>query len=1036
MLLSIALPLHSQRVILTGIVDGDATGGLPKAIELYVEGTVDLGNYTIVRYANGGTSGTPLSLSGVYSDRFVYLTNNATALAETFGTAGDFADPIVSGTISGNGNDQFELQLAGTPIDLIGGSLGDASNVYQDGFLYRTDNTGPTPVFDLNKWTGGNGLLDGLSYAEMGAAIPFGTYSAGAAGPTVTVTSGANLAEPAGNGGFLITLSEPADAAVNVTYTLSGTAELGTDYTDPNGGSVTLTAGTTDFSVDLIVIDDAEIEGEETIELTLVSVSDATYRATGSAAIVVADDDLAGTVLISTVQGPGFTTPLLGETVTVEAVVTGVFNDGGNGGLRGFYLQEEEADSDGNPTTSEGIFVFSDNADVSVGDLLKLSGQAAEFSGQTQLGGVTYELLATGLPLPTAVSLSLPLADSSLEALEGMRVAPVDLIVTETFDLARFGEITVTSGERLIQFTECNAPDAAAFAAYTAAQENDRILIDDGRNGSNLTPILLPDGTELTASNTLRSGQTIENLTGILGYGFNQYRIQPTETEAVTFGGNVRPEGPPEVGGEIRVISANVLNYFTTLNQRGADNAEEFERQQAKIVSALCALRGDIVGLVEIENNDYVALEALIAAIAERCGVDYGYVVSPNTGSDQIMVALIYRPDRVEESGFAAALDTPASVFIGPGTNRVPLAQTFRVIDPTSKNYGQELTVAINHFKSKGSGCNDDAGDGAGNCNAIRDAAARELTAWLATYPTGVEEEDILILGDLNAYRMEDPIQTILAAGYFNTKVAVADPASFPCGGGAASYGFMGQWGSLDYALASNSLSDALTGAAAWDVNAAEPTAVDYNLEGPGGDVFAPDYFRFSDHNPIVVGLDLGPALSEDVVNLTGRALGRKVQLTWKTVSDITASYFAIERLTADGTFTTIGTVRVSGGNSNGNRKYVFNDQTAPSGANTYRLRVVEADGTARYSEEVSVALLGKSLAAVAQATGPGVYRIATYTEATTFTLVSLSGQVLQRGQLANTGGEVNAAALPAGMYLLYLTDAEVAREPVKILVP
>ena len=1032
-LLSAALPSYAQRVLLTGIVDGDATGGLPKAIELYVEGTVDLTPYTVVRYSNGSTTGFgTIDPTGVYTDRFVYLTSNLEAFAATFGTSGDFSDPIVSGNVSGNGNDVFELQLNGTAVDQTGGSVGDGSNVYQDGYLYRIDGTGPTPAFDLSEWTGGNGVLDGLGYAEMGAVIPFGTYQGGASGPTVSVTATTDLAEPATDGGFTVTLSEAASTDVTITYVLEGTATESEDYTDTNNGSLTIAAGSLSATVELTVLDDNVVEGDETVDITLLTVSDPGYSVSGGGSLTITDNDLEGTVLISTVQGDGFSTPLSGETVTVEAIVVGDFTEG----LRGFYLQEEDADSDGNPATSEGIFVFEDGVDVSLGDLVRVTGRAGEFSGQTQISAFTVELLATGLPLPTATTFTLPLSDPDLEALEGMRIAPEDLVVTENFNLARFGEVTVTSDQRLIQFTECNEPDAAGYAAYNAEQNRDVLLIDDGRNGSNVTPILLPDGSVLSADNTLRSGETIENLIGVLGYGFNQYRIQPTEQEDVVFTGNDRPDSAPEVGGEIKVVSANVLNYFTTLNSRGADNQLEFERQQAKIVAGLCELDGDIVGLIEIENNDYVALENLIAAIASECGTAYSYVVSPNTGTDQIMVALIYRPDRVTESGTAAALATPESIFVGPGTNRVPLAQTFRVIDPSSANYGQQLTVAVNHFKSKGSGCGDNVNDGAGECNTIRDAAARELTQWLATYPTGVGEEDILIVGDLNSYRMEDPIQTILEAGYFSTTVATSSPESFPCGGGGASYVFQGEWGSLDYILASNSLADAVTGAANWAVNAPEPPILDYNLEFNGDEYYAPDFYRFSDHDPIVVGLDLGPALTDAVVNLTATAKGNKVQLRWKTTSDIEAGYFAVERLQADGTYITIGTVKISGGNSNGNRQYVFNDQNATAGENTYRLRVVSETGTERYTEPVTATLAAPAYAKMVSTTAPGVYRVADYDASTTYTVVNMGGAILQRGRLMDVGGEIRVTGFPAGMYLLYLTDARELHEPIKLLVP
>ena len=80
------------------------------------------------------------------------------------------------------------------------------------------------------------------------------------------------------------------------------------------------------------------------------------------------------------------------------------------------------------------------------------------------------------------------------------------------------------------------------------------------------------------------------------------------------------------------------------------------------------------------------------------------------------------------------------------------------------------MTVAVNHFKSKGSDCDElgdpDTGDGQGNCNGTRTQAAAALADFLASDPTGSGDPDVLIIGDLNAYDEEDPIDTLKAAGY------------------------------------------------------------------------------------------------------------------------------------------------------------------------------------------------------------------------------------------------------------------------------
>ncbi|MCS6939132.1 MAG: endonuclease/exonuclease/phosphatase family protein, partial [Roseiflexus sp.] len=221
-------------------------------------------------------------------------------------------------------------------------------------------------------------------------------------------------------------------------------------------------------------------------------------------------------------------------------------------------------------------------------------------------------------------------------------------------------------------------------------------------------------------------------------------------------------------------------------------------------------------------------------------------------GTDAIKVAIIYKPAVVEPTGRTAALNTVAFVNGGDGAprNRPALAQTFR-----HRATGEDVTVVVNHFKSKGSPCDaPDAGDGSGNCNIVRRTAAQELVAWLATNPTGTRDADILIIGDLNAYAQEDPIDVLRAAGY-------TDLARTFIGADAYSYVFNGQWGTLDYALASPSALAKVSGVTEYHINADEPSVLDYNLNfksaGQVTSLFAPDQYRTSDHDPILVGLNM-----------------------------------------------------------------------------------------------------------------------------------------------------------------------------------
>jgi uncharacterized protein len=167
--------------------------------------------------------------------------------------------------------------------------------------------------------------------------------------------------------------------------------------------------------------------------------------------------------------------------------------------------------------------------------------------------------------------------------------------------------------------------------------------------------------------------------------------------------------------------------------------------------------------------------------------------------------------------------------------------------------------VVVNHFKSKGScpssGPDSDQGDGQGCWNANRTLAAEAMVDWLATYPTGIVDDDVLVTGDLNAYAMEDPVRVFLDAGYTNLNLAFG-------GVDAYSYVFDGQWGYLDHALASPSMLTQVTGAAEYHINADEPSVLDYNTDFKTANhveiLYAPNEFRTSDHDPVLIGLCLG----------------------------------------------------------------------------------------------------------------------------------------------------------------------------------
>jgi predicted extracellular nuclease len=559
-----------------------------------------------------------------------------------------------------------------------------------------------------------------------------------------------------------------------------------------------------------------------------------------------------GATRIGDIQGAGNISPLEGQVVTVSGTVTGDFQENDadeRRNLGGFFIQDDPPDA--NPQTSDGIFVFDGNdpaADIDVGDVVEVEGTVVEYFGETQINAISVRVTGTGALVPFPIDL--PINDATtnsdgdlivdLEHLEGMLVTFTDtLTVTNLRNLERFGTVTLSEGGRLYQYTNYNSPDVDGYNAHKNLIARRSIVLDDGLRAENPSHIhYLKAGN--TAGYSLRAGDNLTNLTGTLRYsrgaggrGDETWRLMPTEDPTFE-SANPRP-GAPSVGGSIRVASFNVLNYFSTVDSgqdncgpegesacRGADSDTEFARQLEKTVTALKMLDADIVGLMELENNANESISTIVDALNARIGSgDYSYIDTGTIHDDAIKTGFIYRETVVSPSGDFALLDRSVDSRFNDARNRPALAQTFSVNATAA-----ELTVVVNHLKSKGSSCESDGdpnlGDGQGNCNLIRANAAAALADWIEGDPTGSGDADFLIIGDLNAYTSEDPLAAFENAGLTSLLGEQTNPYSFL---------FDAQSGALDHAVVSASLLPQVVATIEWHINADEPPLLDYNLE-------------------------------------------------------------------------------------------------------------------------------------------------------------------------------------------------------------
>ena len=531
--------------------------------------------------------------------------------------------------------------------------------------------------------------------------------------------------------------------------------------------------------------------------------------------------------------------------------------------------------------TSDGVFVFDDNdslVDVDVGDRVSVTGIVKEHFGETQIAASSITVVGAGTV--SATELELPAAGiinnadgqaiADLERYEGMLVRfEQTLTVTELYGLERFGEVILSEGGRLFVFANRNSPDVDAYAAYLNANAARTIVLDDGRRGQNDTPVRYLHAAGST-DEPVRVGSTVAGLTGVLRYsrgsdsnGTETWRLMAT-VDPEFLADNPRPVAP-DIDGELRIASFNARNFFSTIdsgqdvcgpsarsNCRGADSEEELVRQLAKTTTALSMIDADVVGLIELENNASESLQSIVDSLNATMGPDtYSFVDTGLIGSDAIKNGFIYKPATATPSGPHKIITSQIDERFVDGRNRATLAQSF-----VQNSDGAKLTIVVNHLKSKGSSCERDddpnVGDGQSNCNQTRTDAAKAIADWLKTDPTGSNDPDFLIIGDLNADIKEDPLTEFANAGFINLAEESHDAASY-------SYIFRAQSGALDHALVSKSLLPQVAESIEWHINADEAPIHNYNLErGRDPAIFdGGSPYRASDHDPIVIGLNL-----------------------------------------------------------------------------------------------------------------------------------------------------------------------------------
>nr|WKN37008.1 endonuclease/exonuclease/phosphatase family protein [Tunicatimonas sp. TK19036] len=913
-ILGICLAGYSRAqsdLIITGVVDGPLTGGIPKAIEIYALSDIaDLSSYGLGSANNGGGSdGEEFTFpaDAVSAGEYLYIATESPGFNNFFGFTPDY---ISGSAASINGDDAIELFQNGVVVDIFGDIDASGSNQaweYTDGWAYRQNGTGPDgSTFQLDNWLySGTDALDGeTTNASASTPFPLGTYQPDGDGgpgetPVIVIneidadqnsTDAAEFIElydgGAGNtslDGFVVVLfngnGDVAYDAIDLDgnntdengYFVIGSAtvpnvdlvEFTTNGLQNGPDAVALYEGnaadfpsgtpiTLENLLDAIVYDTSDDDDAELLTLLNENQPQVDENENGSAttesvqrfpngtggfrntqtyaafaptpgAENVEPEIPVASVAIYEIQGDGddftsptYASPLVGQPVKTQGVVTAIASNG-------FYMQD--ATGDGNEDTSDGILVFTGSApSVAIGDLLEVTGTVSEYFEATQLEDVTdIAVIGTGsiTPLVLGVDRQPPteIVDDAgstdydptrdgrdfWESLEGMLVTlPNAQAVSLTNN---FGEVYAISGND-------------AYATGENARGGITILDDDDPNnpiGADLNPERIQIDPPLPSGTTpeVNIGDLLGDITGVVGYGFDDYAILPISPVNAQSGGNSR-----ETTSLTGTADQLTLAGYNVENLDPSD--DRFEAIANQIINYLKT--PDVIALQEVQDNDGAdntsvtsadqTLQAVVDAISAAGGPTYAFIDNPFIGDDtnggepggNIRVAYLYNSDRVSlvEGSLQTVVD-PTDQQTNPDNpfyrSRLPLVATFTF-------NSQTITIINNHFSSKGGSdplFGDEQPPANGGLNSRIDQA-EAVNTFVAELLAEDADAKVAVLGDFNEFQFFEPLE-ILEENLVNLTKTLDETERY-------SYNFEGNAQALDHILVSASLA----GEAEYDV--------------------------------------------------------------------------------------------------------------------------------------------------------------------------------------------------------------------------
>ena len=404
--------------------------------------------------------------------------------------------------------------------------------------------------------------------------------------------------------------------------------------------------------------------------------------------------------------------------------------------------------------------------------------------------------------------------------------------------------ITVAEALAIGQTLEKNASTAETYTiegyvnaitenSFNTSYNNMSVWIADTRgtasgnaNGAFLCYRCRPD-RELEPGDKIRVVSTIKK------YG-NSSVIETGQSNAPMTWLESQPE---PATGSLRVCAQNLQNYYYNYTQSTRPSYSDeagFQAKTRKIVDAMLTIDADIYAFCEVEATP-IALRQLADSMNVHAGVSGRYLAVSDgidytwyqgISDNQIKSGFIYRTDRVKTYG----------ANTGAVSGNGYYARTMRLQTFEQKANGERLVVSMNHFKAKDS--TEDQGDG------MRQTNASNLLKALAKVTV---DPDILVLGDLNCEIGEAPITMLLNAGYEEQLLKYDPDAWSHCYNGGEL---------IDHVFANTSMAEQIVNAYVKHVSAYKCNPSVSSAQS------------WSDHDPYVVELNLGPFPTEDLTEV------------------------------------------------------------------------------------------------------------------------------------------------------------------------